>query len=183
MIKLKTILNEDDSPKTEKILMFDSKWKNRGIAAANALYTYGKSIGMTKMLAAAFIGNFAVESSVRPNVQQNLTGGMKLGWGFIPTTPDESSKQPEASGYGLAQWTQTRRAALIALGAETTNDQLKFVVSELQGVYKNKWEDIKKSVDLATATSLVAKKYEQAGKPDDSRRIKYAKEIYDSIQD
>jgi len=181
MIRLKDILNEDLTTDGEKELMFDSKWKDRGIAAANTLYTYGKPIGMTKMLAAAFIGNFAVESSVRPNVQQNLTGGMKLGWGFIPTTPEEAANQPTQMGYGLAQWTRTRRESLLALGAETTNDQLKFVVSELQGVYKNKWAEIKKSTDIAEATTLVATKYEQAGKPNDDRRIKYAEQIYNSL--
>jgi len=182
MIRLKQLLFEDDKskkteiPESEYELLYDG-WLKRGIAAANYLIKNGFS----KVHAAAFIGNFAVESGVRPNVSQNLTKGLKLGLGFKPTTPDQAKKQPGWAGYGLAQWTEGRKNKLIAAGAETTNDQLDFIISELDGTEKTAWDKIKAQKTVEGATKAVVTYYERAGAPKLKDRTAKATEIYNAI--
>ena len=187
MIRLKQILQEDienieTSTPEEKSggdyeLLYDG-WLARGKSAAN--YLVGK--GFNKIIAAAFVGNFAVESGVRPNVSQNLTKGLKLGFGFKPTTPTEAKKQPSKSGYGLAQWTEDRKTSLISAGANTTNQQLNFLISELKGSQSSAWTKIKSKKTISEATAAVVKYYERAGVPALTDRINKATAIYNQIK-
>lgn len=189
MIRLKQILQEDienistpgSTPEEETSgeyqLLYDG-WLDRGTTAAN--YLVGK--GFNKIIAAAFIGNFAVESGVRPNVSQNLTKGMKLGFGFKPTTPSVALKQPSKSGYGLAQWTEDRKTKLVAAGADSTTQQLNFLIAELKGSQASAWDKIKSKKTLSDATEAVVKYYERAGVPALSERISKATAIYNKIK-
>jgi LysM repeat protein len=181
MIRLKKLLFEAETietniPESEYELLYDG-WLKRGIAAANYLIKNGFS----KVHAAAFIGNFAVESGVRPNVSQNLTKGLKLGFGFKPTTPEEAKKQPDWAGYGLAQWTENRKSKLIAAGAKTTNDQLDFIISELEASEKSAWDKIKAQKTIEGATKAVVTYYERAGAPKLKDRTSKATDIYNAI--
>jgi len=186
MIRLKQLLQEDIeniAPATPEELGGDYQllhdgWETRGVAAAN--YLVGK--GFSKIIAAAFIGNFAVESGVRANVSQNRVKGLKAGTGFKPTPPDVAKKQPGWAGYGLAQWTQERRASLISAGAATVNQQLNFVISELNSSESSAWKKIKSTKTLSDATAAVVKFYERAGTPALSERITKATTIYNRIK-
>ena len=187
MIRLKSLLKEDienlqiDTSEKETTpdyqLLYDG-WLDRGVVAANHLVSKGYS----KIIAAAFIGNFAVESGVRPDVSQNLTKPLKLGFGFKPPTLAIAAKQPASSGYGLAQWTADRKSKLIANSASTTTQQLNFVVAELKGSQSSAWERIKDTKTLAKAVEAIVTYYERAGKPVLSKRISKATEIYDRIK-
>lgn len=189
MIRLKSLLQEDienistpESTPEEDLggdyqLLHDG-WETRGVNAAN--YLVGK--GFSKLIAAAFIGNFAVESGVRANVSQNLVKGLKTGTGFKPTPPDVAKKQPKWAGYGLAQWTQERRASLISAGASTVNQQLNFVISELNSTESSAWKKIKSKKTLSEATAAVVKYYERAGTPALSERVNKATTIYNKIK-
>jgi hypothetical protein len=183
MIRLKKLLIEDiesietNIPESEYELLFDG-WLTRGTTAANYLVTKG----FTKVIAAAFIGNFATESGVRPNVSQNLTKSLKLGFGFKPTTPEQAKLQPSWAGYGLAQWTGDRKTKLIAAGATTTNNQLDFVIAELKDTEKTAWNKIKIQKTISGATEAIVKYYERAGVAALANRTAKATEIYNSIK-
>lgn len=187
MIRLKSLLQEDIeniSPSNSEEesggdyqLLYDG-WLKRGTTAAKYLVANGYN----KIIAAAFIGNFAVESGVRPNVSQNLTKGLKLGFGFKPTTPAEALKQPSKSGYGLAQWTEDRKTKLVAAGASTTTQQLDFLIAELKGSQSSAWEKIKSKKTLSDATAAVVKYYERAGVPALAERVSKATDIYNEIK-
>lgn len=166
------------SPYSGYMLMF-SGWEKRAIPAATYLLKAGKSIGMTKMLASALIGNFKVESGIRHNISQSSVKPLKLGMGFKPIGFKDAKNQKGWVGYGLAQWTNDRKNKLIDAGANTINKQLDFVIRELKGT--SMWKDIKKAKTLKDATRLVATKYERAGKPNMAERNPAAKYIYDII--
>ena len=189
MIRLKQLLQEDienistlgstpDEDSSEDYQLLYDGWETRGVNAANYLV----SKGFNKIIAAAFIGNFAVESGVRANVSQNRVKGLKTGTGFKPTPPDVAKKQPGWAGYGLAQWTQERRASLISAGAATVNQQLNFVISELNSTESSAWKKIKSTKTLSDATAAVVKFYERAGTPALSERISKATTIYNRIK-
>jgi hypothetical protein len=180
MIRLKKLIIEDVKSQESDAgyeLLFDG-WLDRGILAANYLIKKGFS----KVIAAAFIGNFATESGVRPNVSQNLTKGLKLGFGFKPTTPAEAKKQPSKAGYGLAQWTESRKTKLITSNAASTTAQLDFIIAELKNNESAAWDQIKKHKTISGATKAVVEFYERAGKQALSERISKATEIYNSIK-
>jgi hypothetical protein len=187
MIRLKKLLQEDieniettgsdieTNPDYE--LLYDG-WLERGKTAADYLIKKGFS----KIIAAAFIGNFAVESGVRPNVSQNLTKALKLGFGFKPTTPTVASKQSPKYGYGLAQWTENRKTSLISYGASSTTEQLDFLIAELKGSQSTAWAKIKTQKTIADATKAVVTYYERAGKQALSDRISKATSIYNQLK-
>ena len=187
MIRLKKILQEDiESIETDIFakennpdyeLLYDG-WLERGKTAAEYLIKKGFS----KIIAAAFIGNFAVESGVRPNVSQNLTKALKLGFGFKPTTPTIALKQPSTSGYGLAQWTENRKTNLISYGASSTTQQLDFLIAELNGSQSTAWKKIKTQTSIADATEAIVLYYERAGKQALSDRINKATSIYNQLK-
>lgn len=154
-------------------------WEERGTAAAKYLLKAGSDIGMTKLLASAFIGNFKVESGVRHNVSQFSTKGLKLGFGFKPTTLSEAKAQKAWAGYGIAQWTNSRKDALINSNANNINKQLDFVIKELRG--SSMWKSIKEAKTLDIATSLVVTKYERAGVKHLKGRQGAARYIYSKL--
>ncbi len=162
--------------KIEYVLIFKD-WKNRGLSAAKYLLKKGSSIGMTKTLSAAFIGNFKVESGVRHDSSQKYSKGIKLGWGYRPVNLKEAKNTHESWGYGLAHWTRDRRERLIDNGADTINKQLDFVISELKGSHKKAWKNIKSSKDVKTATQRIVKQYEVSGVDNLDDRLNAADEI------
>jgi hypothetical protein len=174
------ILNESEeaeSPDSEYQLLFNG-WEERGKEAANYLVKKGYS----KVHAAAFIGNFAKESGVRPDVSQSSIKSLKLGTGFKSTTPETAKNQSKKSGYGLAQWTEERKNKLIEAGASTTNAQLDFVISELKDSEKAAWSKIKAETTISGATKAIVTHYERAGVAALADRIKYATSIYNLIK-
>jgi len=168
---------ESSSPDSEYQLLFKG-WEERGKAAANYLVEKGFS----KIHAAAFIGNFATESAVRPDVSQSSIKGLKLGLGFKSTTPEQAKSQSRKSGYGLAQWTEGRKDKLIAAGASTTNSQLDFVIAELGDSEKDAWTKIKAEKTISGATKAVVNHYERAGIKALTDRITHATTIYNLIK-
>jgi len=152
-------------------------WEDRALPAAKYLIN---KYGMDPKIAAGFIGNFSTESGVRSNISQYYTKGLKLGFGFMPTTL-KNAKEPDWAGYGIAQWTRGRKQKLIAAGADTVNKQLDFMMSELEGSYSSAWETIQGSKSVADATTNIVVHYEQAGKPKTDKRIKHATTIYNLL--
>lgn len=166
---------------SEYILIVDG-WEKRAKAAANYLYTKGKSIGMTKIHASAFIGNFKQESGVRADNSQYNVKGLTLGLGFKPTTLEQAAATPGWAGYGLAHWTQTRRQALIDAGANTINKQLDFVISELKNDTTAGWSKIKPTKTIAAATEAIVTHYERAGVAALAARTANAEAVYNMIK-
>lgn len=168
-------------PYNEYILIVDG-WEQRAKAAALYLYNKGKEIGMTKIHAAAFIGNFKQESGVRPDNSQYYTKGMTLGLGYKPISLEQAAETPDWAGYGLAHWTKSRRQKLIDSGANTINKQLDFVINELKNDRGAGWSSIKSTKDISSATERIVTLYERSGAPALSERIQNAKQIYDMIK-
>jgi len=135
---------------------------------------------MTKILVSAFIGNFKVESGVRHNVSQTSTKGLKLGFGFKPTSLKIAKTQKDWAGYGIAQWTKNRKDNLINVNANSINKQLDFVIKELKDT--GMWKSIKKAKTIREATQLVVEKYERAGTPNMEKRISAANYIYNKLK-
>ena len=168
-------------PYSEYILIVDG-WEERAKAAALYLYNKGKGIGMTKIHAAAFIGNFKQESGVRHDNSQYYTKGMTLGLGYKPISLEQAAETPGWAGYGLAHWTKSRRQALVDAGANTINKQLDFVISELTNNSGAGWSSIKPTKSISSATKEVVTKYERAGAPAVAARTKNAQAVYNMIK-
>lgn len=176
MIRLKNILLEQSD--NDWIPIMDGV-EQRALEAAKYLV----SKGIDPLYAAAFMGNFAVESGVRIDASQYYAKTVDNKFSIKPTTPGEADKTPGWAGYGIAQWTQSRRSALIAAGADTLEAQLDYLISELEGSESRAWRLIQKEKTLSGAITSIVKNYERAGVPHLGRRVSRGKSIYDQIKD
>ena len=196
MIQLKRLLEDitsADLKQQDALERIRDGWDSRAKQAANLLverfYTkipigFGLSLNQSRIAAAAFVGNFVVESGVRPNVAQNRTIRKSDGLYFTPISPAEAKKLGTDVGYGLAQWTNngSRRSDLISRGASTIADQLYFVFNELKGTEESAWNKIKQNLnDIDAATAAVVTYYERAGAPNLTERQRYARTILTAL--
>jgi hypothetical protein len=176
MIRLKNILLEQSD--NDWIPVLDGV-EQRAVEAARYLV----SQGIDPLYAAAFMGNFAVESGVRIDASQYYAKTVNNKFSIKPTTPKEADKTPGWAGYGIAQWTQSRRSALIAAGADTLEAQLDYLISELEGSESRAWRLIQKETTLSGAITSIVKNYERAGVPHLGRRLSQGESIYKQIKD
>ena len=196
MIQLKRLLEDitsADLKQQDALERIRDGWDSRAKQAANLLIKrfyekfpigFGLSLNQSQIAAAAFVGNFVVESGVRPNVAQNRTIRKSDGLYFTPTSPAEAKKLGTDVGYGLAQWTNngSRRSDLISGGASTIADQLYFVFNELKGTEESAWNKIKQNLnDIDAATAAVVTYYERAGAPNLTERQRYARTILTAL--
>ena len=196
MIQLKRLLEDitsADLKQQDALERIRDGWDSRAKQAANLLIKrfyekfpigFGLSLNQSRIAAAAFVGNFVVESGVRPNVAQNRTIRKSDGLYFTPTSPAEAKKLGTDVGYGLAQWTNngSRRSDLISRGASTIADQLYFVFNELKGTEESAWKKIKQNLnDIDAATAAVVTYYERAGVPNLTERQRYARTILTTL--
>jgi len=160
------------------------------------MYKLMKRLNLTRIQAAALVGNFYAESGFVPSSLQYTTGG---GYTLAQAIKNGYGKK----GYGFAQWTyRTRQKSLLAFldskygvgkGANqvmTEEDNIEFIVHELTKDYPTQLTRLKKylfSLDgeyhvLVDATMYVTDHYEN---PDPTNkttlkraeRIGYAKQL------
>ena len=142
------------------------------------MYNYLVSTGkFTPMLAAAIIGNIYVESKFDPTTKQiaryNKGGPPKYG-----------------PGRGLIQWEKggrfdTDRINLVSFakkqGKKWTdfNTQIDFIIHELtvHPEYMRVKQMLNNADSVEDATLIFLKKYEKAGVPHTGKRLRYAKEL------
>lgn len=137
---------------------------------------------MNAAQAAGFLGNFSVESGLDPTIIQS---GKKYN--------KETAYDRGVGGYafGIVQWDTTRRVDLLKYADDKKQDwrklelQLAFIKYELEGKEKAAAASIKsvEATDYANAAKLVAHKYERPAEPDNPKRLKYAKKIYEEYKD
>ena len=150
------------------------------------VFNYFLSAGYTPEQAAAWVGNFSVESP-----------------GWEPVTSEGGYAFTTATGWGLPQWTGVRHAAvrdmvISKLGPEYyTNDknsltkeqqdellrvQLEYVSYELNGSESPANSAIKSTSSVEEATRIIMQRYERPGVPHWSRRLGAAKSAFARYQ-
>ncbi|NTW61448.1 hypothetical protein HGB24_02040, partial [Candidatus Saccharibacteria bacterium] len=83
-----------------------------------------------------------------------------------------------AGGYGIVQWTGSRRTALMALPyPDNIYTQLNFLMSELNGGYAGVRDAIKASTTLEDATIIFQNRFERCGICRQDLRLQYASDI------
>ena len=120
--------------------------------------------GFSEEATAGILGNFMRESKMNPAAEEI---GNKI-------------------GYGIAQWSFTRRTALEKWTKENNflvsslEGQLNFSIYEMQKMKFGKYSyaQFKKLKDVKEATEVFEKHFERAGVVALDERIKYAQEIY-----
>lgn len=123
---------------------------------------YFAAQGVDPHIAAAFVGNFMVESHEQMDTQALGDNG---------------------ASFGVAQWQGPRRRALEAFAAERGEDvgeletQLAFVMHELRGSEAGAWRKIQEAETVEEATQLIVRHYERAGVPHTDRRIEHAQAV------
>lgn len=116
--------------------------------------------GFSEEATAGIMGNFMQESRLDPNI-------VEFGNGI---------------GYGIAQWSFTRRTDLENWAKGNFKDvkllstQLEFTMIEMNKMSFT--ENYKKITDVYEATDIFQKEYERAGTVHMANRLKYAEEIY-----
>lgn len=127
-------------------------------------WNFYKNEGFSDEATAGVLGNFMRESRIEPNIEER---GARV-------------------GYGLAQWSYTRRSDL-----ERWTKENKFEVSSLEGQLnfsifemekmkfeKYSYEQFKKINDVREATEVFERSFERAGVVAMEERVIFAQEIY-----
>lgn len=111
-----------------------------------------RDLGLTNYQAAGIVGNFSVE-----------TGGFKHQQELAPTVPGSRG------GYGMAQWTGSRRVALEAhaasmgLPASSYEAQYSYLLKELNGPYAGVLKEMQNAASVEEAAHIFMKKFEVPG--------------------
>lgn len=158
-----TTCSADSSASNSIIEGNDNEEKIYNFLTTTPISTNGNK-PLNPVQAAAMMGNFYQESKFDP----------------------EMGSQGGSDPYGLVQWIPDRKTKLLKLSApETLETQLKFVVTELQGLEKAimSHADFKDASDVDKATLAVRKTYERPGEAEarDDIRISKANEILDKF--
>lgn len=136
--------------------------------------------GLTPAGAAGLMGNFRAESNLEPTNLQN-TYERKLGYNNATyTAAVDSGKYTnfagDAAGYGLAQWTYSKRkAALLAYAkaqGKSIGDldmQVDFALKELRESYPAVWTALRMTQSVRAASDVVLLQYERPA--DTSERV------------
>lgn len=127
-------------------------------------WNFYKNEGFSDEATAGVLGNFMRESRMEPNVEEYRT----------------------RVGYGLAQWSYTRRSDLERWTRENNfalsslEGQLNFSITEMEKMkFDNySYEQFKVIRDVNQATEIFERNYEKAGVVAMDERIYYAQEIY-----
>lgn len=138
--------------------------------------------GMTEEGCAGLMGNLQSESGILPNRLQgdfttgyyksiNYTNGVNNG------TISRTQFTTDSKGYGLAQWTFSSRKANLydycfSHSGDISNldDQLAFLVAELQADYGSVWNVLTTTTDITIASNTVLTQFERPS--DQSERVK-----------
>ena len=124
-------------PEVEDGIIFTGDIFNSGLSNVQIIWLFLRQHGFSEAAAAGVIGNMAQESGFEPNINEYSGGG----------------------GYGLAQWTGTRRNDLInwcnsnGYDYRTLEGQLNFLIYEFeQPYYQTYLSNYKNITDVWTAT-------------------------------
>ncbi len=129
------------------------------------IYNFFVGKGLSPIVSAAFVGNFAQES----------------GW-------NPEADQPGGPGRGIAQWSEGDRwdtnpnGNVVSFAKQQGGSptdlgvQLDFVWYELNHSFKSVLTQLQNTNDLDTAVKLISSEYEIAGIPQDDNRINAAKD-------
>ena len=115
--------------------------------------------GMPAHVADGFVMNFRDESGLNPGINE-----------ANPVVPGSRG------GFGLAQWTGPRRAALEQFAAQSGRDvsdpnvQMDFLVTELQGPEAAAWKAISSAPDAGTAGAEIVNRFLRPAEGHRSRR-------------
>jgi len=131
-------------------------------------FRYFVDKNLTPEQAAAFVGNFQQESGVNPQSHQDGGG----------------------AGRGIAQWSVGGRwPGVINLAKEQGKSewdlsvQLDFVWQELHTSYAPALNALLAATNIEDMVTIISEKYEQAGTPEMSKRIAYAKKVLELYGD
>lgn len=128
-------------------------------------WNFYKKQGFSDEAIAGILGNFMHESGMQPDI-------VEIGNGV---------------GYGLAQWSYTRREDLSRYATENNLEvgsltaQLNFSLYEMEKMSFT--ESYKKIKDIYKATDTFHAEYEKAGIINMASRYKYAEDIYNKYKD
>jgi hypothetical protein len=121
-------------------------------------YNYFIDRGLEPIYAAALIGNFILESQMKPDAFNSAGGGQ--------------------GAYGIAQWRSGRQAALREKpNYETLGAQLEFVWEELQGGENAAYEQIIQTSNVEDAAVAVDQYYERSEQDHHAERIEYSQAV------
>lgn len=114
----------------------------------------------------ALAWNFFIGQGFSRNQTAGIMGNLMQEHGF------------RTDGDGIAQWTGSRKAALMArTDPHSIQTQLDFLMSELNGGYSKVKANILASSTVEQAVSIFQNQYERCGVCAESRRVQFAYEI------
>ncbi|MDR1495964.1 MAG: phage tail-type lysozyme domain-containing protein [Clostridiales Family XIII bacterium] len=114
------------------------------------------------------VWNYLISNGFTDEQAAGIMGNLKQEHGF------------QTSGDGLAQWMGGRKAKLMSMkNPYSLATQLHFLVKvELDGSYSHVKSVLKKCASVEAATTVFCNKYERPGIPAMSKRLAYARDIY-----
>ena len=161
---------------------------------AKYIFDFFTAAGTTKAGAAALVGNFRAESSLKStNLQDSYNSSLGYsdeGYTAAVDAGTYTNFALDTAGYGLAQWTAAERKARMLIAAKNEGKsigdldfQLSFALRELKVYYSRIWEELCTELGIDYLTSQVMVYYE--GPYDQSSSAKayragLAHEIYDA---
>lgn len=164
-----------------------------GDGAAEQIYNFLISQGLTKAGAAGLMGNLAAESGlVSTRLQGDFSNGYTTSAAYTQQVDsgqigrEQFAKNgPNGGGYGLAQWTYYTRKYNLYDYAKSKNTsigdlgmQLEFLLRELQSSYPSVLAVLKTSNDLTATTRKVLYDFENPAVKNLSDRLSLAKKYY-----
>ena len=142
--------------------------------------------GMTAQGACAVIGNMMAESGMKPNIAQR--GMTQLSDEDYTQAADNGliDFAGDRVGYGLCQWTDSRRKAGLLAFAKTRSRsvgdetvQVPYCVAELTENYPALWKELCSSHELYALTNDVCTLYERPAVNNVRARYEFAKQALD----
>ena len=140
-----------------------------------------------------YIMNRLTEAGLTPIAAIGIVANLKAESNLDPTTKQITKYKPTkvyGRGRGLAQWERggrfdTDRINLLKFAEKRGTDwtdldtQIDFIIHEMtvHPEYKRVKDMLNKAQDIEEATMLFLTKYEKAGKPHTSNRLKYAQDM------
>lgn len=137
---------------------------NRGLGIMDAVM--GAYPNLDPETAAAVAGNFLYESYGLPNIYE----------GQNPS--NAGTYVPRYGGFGVGQWTASRRRELEKLPNPATLDtQIQFFTQENAGPEARAWQKVLEAPDLESKTRTFTTEWERAGVPAIEKRVGLANDV------
>lgn len=145
---------------------------------AICIYNFFASKGFTKESIAGIIGNLSWESTLNPNLWQNLTVGSG-GYGLAQWTPASKYRDwATDKGYSFDDVNQNGNGQLLYINDQTTGEWLP---SSTHPEYRYTWEEFSHISDIDVAVYAFLYQYERAGAEKIQERLELAHYWYDQF--